>query len=133
MPNARPGRSLPLANTNTVRVIGGVGVLTCVLCCVSIPGVVAAISAAGLGFLRNDRLLFPAEAASLLLLVATLLRSRSRHGRNAPLLLGLTTAGWLFSGLMTPAPLGTIAALSGAVFVIAVIVWDWSLQRRCSV
>ena len=122
---------MPLANANTVRVIGGVGVLACVLCCVSVPALVAAVSAAGLGFLRNDRVLFPSEAVSLLLLVGTLLRSRSRHGRNAPLLLGLTTAAWLFFGLMTAAPLGTIAALSGAVLVVVVIAWDWSLQRLC--
>lgn len=125
-------RSLPIAGTNPARIIGGVGVLACVLCCVSIPSVVAAISALGLGFLRNDRLLFPAEALSLVILLTTFVRSRTRHGRNLPLLLGVAAAAWMFFGLMTPARLGTVAALTGALAVVAVVVWDWRLQRSCA-
>ena len=126
------GRSLPVIGTNAARVVGGAGVLACVLCCVSIPSVVAAISAMGLGFLRNDRLLFPAEAASLVILLITFFRSRTRHGRNLPFLLGLAAAAWMFFGLMTPAPLGTVAAMTGALGVVSVVVWDWKLQRRCA-
>ena len=126
------GRSLPIAGTNAARIIGGTGVLACVACCVSIPSVVAAISALGLGFLRNDRLLFPAEAASLVILLATFVRSRTRHGRNLPLVLGLVAAGWMFFGLMIPAPLGTVAALTGALAFVAIVAWDWRLQRRCA-
>ncbi|MGH7621253.1 MAG: hypothetical protein ACREMU_02845 [Gemmatimonadaceae bacterium] len=66
----------------------------------SIPSIAAAISALGLGFLRNDRLLLPAEVVSLVILVATFIRSRVRHGRNAPLLFGLASAAWMFLGLM---------------------------------
>ena len=133
MPRMSPNtRSLPIASTNTARIIGGAGVLACVLCCVSIPSVVAAISALGLGFLRNDRLLLPAELASLAILLVTFVRSRTRHRRNLPLILGLAAAAWMFFGLMTPAPLGTVAALTGALAVVAVVVWDWRLQRRCA-
>jgi hypothetical protein len=127
----RGARALPIAGTNTARVIGGAGVLACVLCCVSIPSVIATISALGLGFLRNDRLLLPVELISLVILVGTFLRARHRHGRNAPLLCGLVAAAWTFFSLMSPAPLGTVAALSGAVLLVAVVVWDWRLQRRC--
>jgi hypothetical protein len=132
MHSAESRRSLPLANANTARVIGGAGVLACVLCCVSIPSVVAVISTLGLSFLRNDRLLLPAEAVSVVILIATFLTSRRRHGRNAPLVLGIAAAAWLFFGLMTPAPLGTFAALTGAFAVVAVVVWDWQLQKRCA-
>ena len=124
-------RSLPIAGTNTARVIGGAGVLACVLCCVSIPSVVAAISSLGLGFLRNDRLLFPAEVASLVILLTTFVRSRTRHKRNLPLLLGLAAAAWMFLGLRTPAPLGAVAALTGALAVVSGVMWDWRLQRLC--
>jgi Na+/proline symporter len=130
MPNS--SRNLPIAATNTGRIVGGFGVLACVLCCVSIPSIVAAISAAGLGFLRNDKLLLPAEGVSLVILLVTFVRSRTRHGRNAPIILGLLAAAWLYFGLLTPAPLGTIAALSGAVAVVAIVIWDWRLQRRCA-
>ena len=122
------GRRLPVVGTNAARVIGGAGALACVLCCVSIPAVVAAISALGLGFLRNDRLLFPAEIVSLVVLAFVFVRSRARHHRNAPWIVGLTAAALMLVGLRTRAPLGTIAALAGALGVIAVVFWDWQLQ-----
>lgn len=125
------GRSLPLAKTNTARIVGGFGVFACVVCCVSIPSVVALLSTLGLSFLRNDRLLLPAEAVSLAILMVTLVRSRARHGRISPLLLGLVAGAWMFFGLMSPAPLGTVAALTGALSIVAVVFWDWRLQRRC--
>ena len=121
-----------MASTNTARVLGGLGVLACVVCCVSIPSVVAAISALGLGFLRNDRLLFRAEVVSLIILFFTFARSRTRHHRNAPLLLGLAAAAWTFFGLMSFAPLGTVANLTGSFAVVAVVAWDWRLQKRCA-
>lgn len=46
-------RRLPIANQTTARAVGAAGVLACVLCCVSIPGTIALISAIGLGLLRN--------------------------------------------------------------------------------
>ena len=125
------GRPLPIANTNTARVVGGFGVLACVLCCVSVPSIVAIISALGLSFLRNDRLLLPAEAISLAILIVTFVRSRRIHGRISPLVLGLVAAAWMFFGLMSPAPLGTVAALTGALAIVAVVFWDWRLQRQC--
>lgn len=125
-------RPLPIAGTNTARVVGAGGVLACVLCCLSIPSVVAAISTLGLGFLRNDRFLFPAEIVSVIVLLGTFARSRSRHGRNAPILLGLASAAWMFFGLKSPAPLGTVAAMTGALALVAVVVWDWQLQKRCA-
>lgn len=119
--------------TNAARLVGGAGALACVLCCVSIPGVVAAISALGLGFLRNDRLLFPAEIVSLVVLAWALARSRARHHRDAPWVLAFASAVVLLVGLRSPAPLGTVAALIGAAGVAAVVFWDWRLQRRCAV
>ncbi|MGH7647501.1 MAG: MerC domain-containing protein [Gemmatimonadaceae bacterium] len=132
MPNAQRGRTLPIANANAARVAGSLGVLACVLCCVSIPSVVAVITALGLGFLRNDRLLFPAEVVSLIVLLWTLLRSRGRHGRSAPLIAGAAAAAWMFLGLRSRGAFGTIAALSGAAAVVAVIIWDWRTQRSCT-
>ena len=125
-------RALPIVTTDAARVVGGLGVLACVLCCVSIPAIVTTISALGLGFLRNDRLLVPAVMVSLVVLLLTFYRSRSRHGQNAPLLMGLAAAVWTFVGLRSPAPFGTFAALSGAPIMVAVVIWDWRLQRRCS-
>lgn len=133
MSEARGSRALPVVGNDTARIVGGIGVLACVLCCVSIPSVVAAISALGLGFLRNDQLLFPAEIVSVVVLIGTFLYSRRRHHRNSPLLLGLAAAAVMFFGLETPAPLGTIAALGGSILVVLVVIWDWRLQRACGI
>jgi hypothetical protein len=124
-------RQLPIASTNVARVVGGVGLLACVPCCVSIPSVMAAISALGLGFLRNDRVLFPAEVVSLVILIITILRSRARHGRNTPLVLGIAAASWAFFGLVAATPLSMDAAVTGPLAVVAIVLWDWRLQRRC--
>ena len=125
-------RPLPVLGTNAGRVVGGVGVLACVACCVSIPSIVAAISALGLGFLRNDRLLFHAEIVSVVILLFTFAHSRQRHGRLAPLILGLVAAATMFFGLMTPGRLAMFIAIRGACAVVAVVVWDWRLQAQCS-
>jgi hypothetical protein len=95
------------------------------------PSIAAAISALGLGFLRNDRVLFPAEVASLVVLIGTFLWSRRRHRRNAPLITGLFAAAWTFWGLVAAAPFGTIAAFGGAGLVVLVVAWDWRLQHAC--
>jgi mercuric ion transport protein len=131
-PSIPTGRRLPIARNNAARVIGGVGVLSCVLCCISIPGVVAALSALGLGFLRNDRVLFPASVVSLLILMLTLARSRKAHSRNAPLAFGTLAAAWMLAGLKTSAPFGTVAAITGAMAIITIVTWDWQLQRSRS-
>lgn len=131
-PQESSGRRLPLANADAARVIGSAGVLACVICCISVPTVVAAISAIGLGFLRNDKILLPAEVVSLVILIFTLTRSRAKHHRIAPLMWGLGAAAVMFFGLMSPAPLGTFAALAGAAAVVGVVIWDWSLQKRCA-
>jgi len=68
------------------------------LCCVSIPSVIAAISALGLGFLRNDCLQFPAEVLSLTLRPVTLFRSRRRRERMTPVTAGLAATAWMFFG-----------------------------------
>jgi hypothetical protein len=91
----------------------------------------AAVSALGLGFLRNDRLLFPVEVVSLVILSITLIRSRARHRRDTPLVLGIAAAGWTVFGLMSATPLSMVVADSGAIAIVAVVVWDWRLQRRC--
>ena len=125
-------RRLPIAKEGAARVVGATGVLACVMCCISVPSVVAAISAMGLGFPRNDRILLPAELVSLVILLFTFARTRTRHYRNAPMLWVLTAAAIMFVGLMTPAPTGTIAALAGAIAVVSVVIWGWRLQKHCA-
>jgi hypothetical protein len=65
----RDAQSLPTGNAKTSRVLGGVGVLACIVGCVSFPGVTAAVSALGLGVLRNNRVLSTAEGLGLVILL----------------------------------------------------------------
>jgi hypothetical protein len=115
------------------RVIGAGGVMACVLCCLTLPVVTATITGLGLGFLRNDRLLFPAEVIFAGIVLVTLIRSRARHARNEPLVLGAFVLAIMFWGLKASGRLATLAAMLGAVVVVGTVVWDWSLQKRCRV
>lgn len=124
-------RRLPTLDGGAARIVGGAGVLACVLCCVSVPAIISGISALGLGFLRNDRLLFPAETLFAILVVWTLVRSRGLHHQSAPLIVGVVALAVLFFGLETSGPIATLAALAGAVGAAAVMFWDWRLHRRC--
>ena len=132
MSDSHHGRQLPVVATDAARVVGSLGVLACVLCCVSVPGIVGALSALGLGFLRNDRLLFPAVLVSLIILLVALLLSRARNGRNGPFIMGFAAAIWIIVGMRSPSPFGTIAALTGAALMVAAVAWDWRLRRHCA-
>jgi hypothetical protein len=126
-------RALPVLTNNSARAIGAVGVAACTLCCLSIPGIAAVLSATGLAFLRNDRILLPGTIIFAALVIVTFFRARAMHGRQAPLLLavgavaltivGLRSSGWLATGLVS----------SGVVALLVLMVWDARLQRRCRV
>ncbi|MGH7604362.1 MAG: MerC domain-containing protein [Gemmatimonadaceae bacterium] len=126
------GRRLPTLDGGAAHVVGGAGVLACVLCCVSVPAIVTGLSALGLGFLRNDRLIFPAESLFAILVVWTLLRSRTLHRQSAPLIVGMIALAILFFGLETSGPMSTVGALTGALGAATVMFWDWRLDRHCA-
>ena len=125
-------RSLPVVGTDVGRIVGGAGVIACVACCAGVPGMAAAVSALGLGFLLIDRVLLPATIVGAIILLVTQLRSRHRHGRNAPLLLALASTATMFLGLLTSGRLTSIAAVGGAVLLVVSTFADWRLQRRCA-
>jgi hypothetical protein len=104
--------------------------MACVVCCAGVPGVAAGVSALGLGFLLNDRVLLPATTVGAIILFVTLLRSRRVHGSNMPLLLAVASATIMYWGLLTPGRFTSTAAVGGAILLVAVIAADWRLQRK---
>lgn len=124
--------SLPVLRGGTRRIIGTGGVVACAVCCLSIPGIAAALSAVGLGFLRNDRILFPGPVLCALLMAYSFYRAREQHHRIAPLVVGTLSAIVTLVGLRTAGQAGTVLVIAGGSVLLAVAVWDWRLQRRCA-
>jgi len=97
-------------------------------CCLGVPAILAALSAAGLGFLIKDAYLFPIFVGFVAISIRVLYRSAKKHGRSLPFWLSLTggavgTASlWLLvTGIY---PLSWLIYLSLVVLVIGSI-WDF--------
>jgi len=133
--NGREARGTPLpivaTRAEAGRWLGAAGVLACSLCCLSIPGIAAALSAVGLGFLRNDRILFPGAVASSVVVLWAFRHAWRRHGRAGPGLLGAAAVGGVLGGFRLPAPLGSALMTAGAGLMLAAAAWDWRVTRRC--
>jgi len=105
-------------------------------CCLGAPVVLAALSAAGLGFLIRDAYLMPIFAAFAALSLWLLYGSARRHANLAPFWLGLAggvagAAGlWLLVTGFYPKSWPVYAGLAG---LVAGSVWDAVAGRRAAV
>ena len=81
---------------------GVVGAVLTALCCAGAPVIVSALAAVGLSALRNDRILWPLMALSLVVALWGLASDWRIHRRAGPLVL---------------ASLGGVALVAGVVFV----------------
>lgn len=124
-------RTLPVLTNETARVIGAIGVVACTLCCLSIPGIAAVLSAVGLTFLRNDRILLPGTIIFGVIVLVAFARARSRHGRQAPLLLAVAAVVLIVLGLRSSGWYASGTVWAGVAGLLALTVWDTRLQRRC--
>lgn len=102
-------------------------------CCLGIPAVLAAVSAAGLGFLLYDPYLFPLFVGFVAFSLWTLFRSTRSHGALAPFWLGLgggvvgTVALWLLISGAYPADKFIYVGLGA---LVAGSVWNAINARR---
>ena len=96
-------------------------------CCLGLTPLVAALTAAGAGFLIRDAILIPLFVLSLAFTLWSLWRSRARHGRQGPFYFGLTSAVVAFAALWLFTPL----AWAGLAGFFAAAVWDVVALRRC--
>ncbi len=108
------------------QITGTLGALFASLCCLGLPPLLAALTAAGLGFLLQDAILVPLLALFLALTLWGLWSSRRRHGRAEPFYLGAGGALAAVVGILTFMPVHIL----GLMAVIAATVWDFVLVKR---
>lgn len=94
-------------------------------CCAGIPAVLGALSAAGLGFLVNDLILFPLLALFLGLGLWGLWDGVSRHGLQGVLVLGGIGAALLVAGIVFQS-----LTYVGAAAMIGAALWNVLALRQ---
>ncbi len=106
-------------------IFGSLGSAFAAACCAGIPAVLSALSAAGLGFLVNDLILFPLLALFLGLGLWGLWDGVSRHGLRSVLVLGGIGAALIVAGIVFQ-PLIYV----GAAVMIGASFWNVLALRR---
>ena len=112
---------------------GLVGAGIAAACCLGIPTILAALGAAGLGFLIHDAYLFPLYVGFAGLSLWLLYPSARRHGPMAPFWVSLAGAVfgavglWLMVTGLFPQPWSVYA---GFLVLLAGSVWDFINGRR---
>jgi mercuric ion transport protein len=106
-------------------IFGSLGSAFAAACCAGIPAVLGALSAAGLGFLVNDLILFPLLALFLGLGLWGLWDGVSRHGLRRVLVLGGIGAALMVTGIVFQ-PLIYI----GAATLIGASAWNALALRQ---
>lgn len=97
-------------------------------CCLGLPVMLSALTAAGLGFLIRDAYLIPLFAATLGITLWLLHRSSGRHGRRGPFWLAAAGSVSALGGLyLTP-----WITVGGMLLVLAGSIADYRNGRRLS-
>jgi hypothetical protein len=102
------GRLLPLA-----------GGLACAVCCSSLPFIGVAFSAAGIGFLRNDRLLIPLGVVCYSMVLHGFLRARSGRHSSVPRIAAVAGAGASLIGMWYGGIAGGALVVVGTCALVA--------------
>lgn len=108
--------------------VGVAGSLVALACCLGLPGIVAFLSAIGVGFLINDAYLIPLLIVFLIVGAVGLFRSFRRHGKPQALVLYAASAFAILLFLLAwfNRPLLYMSALGLA----ASSIWDMKLHKR---
>lgn len=107
-------------------IFGSLGSAFAAACCAGVPAVLGALSAAGLGFLVNDLILFPLLAISLGLALWGIGSGVTRHGLRGVLVLGWVGAALMVSGIFSLPAL----IYAGAAAMIAASIWNALAVRQ---
>jgi mercuric ion transport protein len=123
--------------SKAVRVADTGGVLGAVcasLCCAGTPLIIAGHSAVGLGFLKNDAILWPLMFISLAVAMWGFWTGRQLHGLTRPLIVALLGAVALVAGVVFIHGSPAMQVIwTGVVALIGATIWNVSARRRCSV
>lgn len=104
---------------------GPLGSIVAALCCLGAAPLLAALTAAGLGFLINDFFLVPLLAAFLGVTIRGLHRDAARHSGAGPARLAWLASGTVVGGLWIHA---AVVGL-GLALLVAASMWNWRLVR----
>lgn len=108
------------------QITGSLGAILASLCCLGFAPLLAALSAAGLGFAISDAVLIPLLVLFLGLTLWGLQNSRARHGNSRPLYLGAGGALAALVGVFVWIPVH----VAGLIAVVAAAIWDIVLLRK---
>jgi len=108
------------------QISGSIGSIFASICCLGVAPVLAALSAAGLGFIISDAVLIPMLALFLGITLWGMKGSRAKHGNSKPLYLGSSGAIAALVGIFVFMPLHIL----GLVALIGASVWDIILLRK---
>jgi mercuric ion transport protein len=109
--------------------VGPLGTIFAALCCIGTPGLLAFLSAMGVGFLISDALLLPLLILFLAISMAGLYYSFKTHKNRWPVILGGISSllilffiyGWFLKPLV----------YLGLVGLVGTSVWNLVLKKRC--
>lgn len=111
---------------------GPFGAVFAALCCLGVSWIIASITAAGLGFLRSDPILWPLMIASILFALWGMWRGRQVHRTTWPLLLGTTAGSALVAGVIFVHGFPARELIYvGSIGLIAASIWNAIARGRC--
>ena len=110
---------------------GPIGSVFAALCCLGVPWLVAAVTAAGLGFIRDDAILWPLMIASILLAFLGMWLGRRAHQSWLPLALGVGSGVALVAGVIFVHGFPARELIyAGSAGLIGASIWNAMLRSR---
>ena len=124
----------PTGGAARVADAGGVlGAVFAALCCAGTPFIVAGLASLGLGFLKNDAILWPLMLTSLIIALWGFWVGRRLHGLNGPLSIAVVGAIALVAGVIFIHGFPAMQVIWGGVAaMIGATIWNVVARRRCS-
>lgn len=112
---------------------GPIGSVFAALCCLGVPWLVATVTAAGLGFVRADAILWPLMIASILLAFAGMWLGRRAHQSWRPLILGVVSGVAITDGVIFVHGFPARELIyAGSAGLIGASLWNAVLRSRSS-